>query len=73
MVEIRREVARAIALFASRDESQQDLIASGGLQQLLAFVRSPDAKCQRYGALGIGNLALVLGNHVDIIEHASGS
>ena len=56
LVDVRREVARAFALFASKRDSHQDILQCGGLQQMVSFLRSDDPKCERFGALGIANL-----------------
>ena len=39
-VDIRRECARAFALFASKRDSHQDLLQAGGLQQMVSFLRA---------------------------------
>ena len=51
LVDVRREVARAFALFASKRDSHQDILQCGGLQQMVSFLRSDDPKCERFGAL----------------------
>ena len=48
LVAIRRDCGRALALFASKRDSHQDLLLSGGVGQLVAFVRDTDEECQRY-------------------------
>ena len=61
--EVVREVARSLALFASKRDSQAAVLRSGGVQQMVAFARQDDAVSRRFGALAIGNLAVVTQNH----------
>ena len=67
-VEVVREVARALALFASKRDSQASVLRSGGVQQMVAFARQEDAVARRFGALAIGNLAVVTQNHQELFD-----
>lgn len=68
LLDIRVSVARALALFASKRDSHADILQNGGLQQLVAFLRSNDEKTKRFGALGVANLGLYSSNHYELIE-----
>ncbi len=67
-VEVREEAARALALFASKRDSQAHLVRSGVVPKLVSFVRSSDPGVRRYGVLGLGNLAVVTQNHQTLFE-----
>lgn len=67
-VEVREEAARALALFASKRDSQAHLVRSGVIPKLVSFVRSSDPGVRRYGVLGLGNLAVVTQNHQTLFE-----
>lgn len=66
--EVREEAARALALFASKRDSQAHLVRSGVIPKLVSFVRSSDPGVRRYGVLGLGNLAVVTQNHQTLFE-----
>jgi len=66
--EVKREVARTLALFASREDSHQALMRAGGHERLMGFLRSKDTLCARFAALGVGNLALVPAAHAHILH-----
>ena len=38
---------------------------------MVSFLRSDDPKCERFGALGVANLALYPSNHQELIEDGS--
>lgn len=67
-MEVREEAARALALFASKRDSQAHLVRSGVVPKLVSFVRGSDAGVRRYGVLGLGNLAVVTQNHQTLFE-----
>lgn len=67
-VEVRVEAARALALFASKRDSQAHLVRSGVVPKLVSFVRGSDAGVRRYGVLGLGNLGVVTQNHQTLFE-----
>ena len=56
--EIRCEVARAFALFASKKDSHAALVRSHAATRILQFLSDHDDVCKRFGVLGIGNLAI---------------
>lgn len=66
--EVRQEASRALALFASKRDSQPHLVRSGIIPKLVSFVRSSDVGVRRYGVLGLGNLAVVNQNHQTLFE-----
>lgn len=67
-VEVRVEAARALALFASKRDSQAHLVRSGVVPKLVSFVRGSDPGVRRYGVLGLGNLGVVTQNHQTLFE-----
>lgn len=66
--EVRREVARALALFAAKRDSQPAIQRSGAVAQLISFARGEDMLAARHGALGIGNLGVVASNHQELFD-----
>ena len=50
--EVRREVARTLALFASKRDSQPALLRAGAVNQLVLFARNSDVGVARSGAAG---------------------
>lgn len=67
-MEVREEAARALALFASKRDSQAHLVRIGVVPKLVRLVRGTDAGGRRYGVLGLGNLAVVTQNHQTLFE-----
>ena len=51
--EIRREVSRAFALFASKRDSHAALVRSRAAARIMTFLSDTDEIAQRYGVLGI--------------------
>lgn len=68
--EVRRQVARALALFAARRESQAPLQRAGAIPHMVAFarLRKEDVVSSRYGALGIANISVVSTNHQELFD-----
>ncbi|CAM9303250.1 unnamed protein product [Discosporangium mesarthrocarpum] len=67
-VEVREEASRALALFASKRDSQAHMVACGAVPKLVSFVRGSDTGVRRYGVLGLGNLAVVTQNHQTLFD-----
>ena len=66
--EVRREVARAMALFAAKRDSHAALQRAGSVPCLVQFARGEDTVSRRFGCLGIGNLAIVTANHQELFD-----
>ena len=47
------------------------IVASGALMPLVSTLSSPDFLCQRYAAMGIGNLATNLANQEKILQEGA--
>lgn len=61
--EIRREVARCFALFASKRDSHATLVRVHAASKMMTFSRDRDEIVARYGILGLGNLAVSRESH----------
>lgn len=66
--EIRREVARAFALFASKRDSHTALVRVHAAVKMTNFLADNDETCKRYGTLGIGNLAVSRDTHQELFD-----
>jgi hypothetical protein len=66
--EVRKEVSRCLALFASKRDSQSALLSAGALPRVVSFLSSNDTVERRFGALTVGNLAIVTQNHGALFE-----
>ena len=67
--EVRREVARAMALFAAKRDSHAALQRAGSVPCLVQFApKGEDTVSRRFGCLGIGNLAIVTANHQELFD-----
>lgn len=66
--EIRREVSRALALFASKTDSHSTLLQVHAPVRMLSFLKDTDDIVKRFGALGIANLAVSRDTHQDLFD-----
>jgi hypothetical protein len=66
--EIRREVARCFSLFASKRDSHATLVRVHAAVRMMTFLRDSDEVAQRYGVLGIGNLAVSRDSHQELFD-----
>jgi hypothetical protein len=66
--EIRREVSRAFALFASKRDSHAALVRSHAAARIMTFLSDTDEVAQRYGVLGIGNMAISKESHQELFD-----
>ncbi|KAJ1401004.1 armadillo-type protein [Ochromonadaceae sp. CCMP2298] len=56
-IDVQREAARALANISAEYTYAPVIVAAGTLQSLVSAMSSPDFLCQRYAAMGVGNLA----------------
>ena len=56
--EVRKEVSRAFALFASKRDSHTHLVRAHAATRIMTFLEDSNDVVQRFGVLGIGNLAV---------------
>lgn len=72
-VEVWRQVARCLALFAAKPSSQLTLLRSNALRYLSALAQDPDGDkvCQRFGTLAIGNIAVEHKHHKDLFDQGA--
>ena len=62
-------MARCLALFASKRDSQAALLRAAAVNQMVLFARDKeDPGVARYGSLGIGNLAVQSQNHQELFD-----
>jgi hypothetical protein len=66
--EIRREVSRAFALFASKRDSHTALVRIHAAVRMMTFLQDSDEACKRYGTLGIANLAVSRNTHQELFD-----
>ena len=57
-------------LAANRDV-QQSIMSQGGLRPMVHGIQNDNVTCQRFGALGIGNLATNVANQVKIVQEGA--
>jgi hypothetical protein len=65
---VRREVARCFSLFASKRDSHAALVRNHAAVRMMTFLRDTDEVAQRYGVLGIGNLAVSRESHQELFD-----
>ena len=69
VVEVKREIFRALALFAGHISSHNKLMNKQVLGCLIRLMgKDEDCFCQRFGSLSIANLALSPSNHRRLID-----
>ena len=61
--EVRKEVARTLALFASKRDSHPALVRAHAASRMIAFLNDPEEAVVRYGVLGVANLAVTRESH----------
>lgn len=66
--EIRQQVARNFALFASKRDSHSTLVRIHAANKMLNFICDEDTVVQRYGVLGLGNLAVSRESHQELFD-----
>lgn len=66
--EIRQQVARNFALFASKRDSHSTLVRIHAANKMLNFMCDEDTVVQRYGVLGLGNLAVSRESHQELFD-----
>eukprot|EP00753_Platysulcus_tardus_P011177 PLAT3273.9.p1 GENE.PLAT3273.9~~PLAT3273.9.p1 ORF type:complete len:3983 (+),score=2360.32 PLAT3273.9:40-11988(+) len=66
--DIRAEVARALACFASKETTHPRLRNAGVFPYVVAFIEDSAMICQRFGTLGAGHLAMRPENHPALLE-----
>jgi hypothetical protein len=66
--EIRREVARCFALFASKRDSHSTLVRIHAATKMMNFLQDSDEIAKRYGVLGLGNLAVSRESHQELFD-----
>ncbi len=66
--EIRREVARCFALFASKRDSHSTLVRIHAATKMMNFLHDEDDTAKRYGVLGLGNLAVSRESHQELFD-----
>jgi hypothetical protein len=66
--EVRREVARAFALFASKKDSHGPLTKAHAPSKIMTFLSDKDEVVIRYGVLGIGNMAVSRECHQELFD-----
>ena len=69
VVEVKKEICRALALFASHIGSHNKLMNRQVLGCLVRLMgKDEDSLCQRFGSLSIANLALFPSNHERLVD-----
>lgn len=66
--EIRQQVSRNFALFASKRDSHSTLVRIHAANKMLNFMCDADEVVQRYGVLGLGNLAVSRESHQELFD-----
>eukprot|EP00981_Chlorochromonas_danica_P000358 scaffold90_cov163-Ochromonas_danica.AAC.13 len=66
--EIRQQVARNFALFASKRDSHSTLVRIHAASKMLNFMSDSDPVVQRFGVLGLGNLAVSRESHQELFD-----
>ena len=61
--EVRKEVSRTLALFASKRDSHPALVRAHAATRMIAFLHDPEEAVVRYGVLGVANLAVTRESH----------
>jgi HEAT repeat protein len=66
--DVRQQVARSFALFASKRDSHEKLVSHHVASKMLNFMSDSDTLVQRFGVLGLGNLAVSRESHQELFD-----